>query len=95
MSRQLFDPTDPRFFTPRQVFAILASVCVPYLTAFVLFVRYMKQKPAKVDSAVVVVLGDFGRSPRMMYHADSLRRKGWEVGVVAYDGELGGEGLVG
>lgn len=40
-------------------------------------------------SVAVVVLGDFGRSPRMQYHALSLSRLPGvqEVSVVAYGGE--------
>lgn len=34
----------------------------------------------------VVVLGDFGRSPRMQYHAMALSSHGFEVDVVAYAG---------
>lgn len=35
----------------------------------------------------VVVLGDFGHSPRMNYHALSLAREDLQVDVVAYQGE--------
>lgn len=34
----------------------------------------------------VVVLGDFGRSPRMQYHTLSLNDHGYEVHVVATRG---------
>ena len=34
----------------------------------------------------MVVLGDFGRSPRMQYHALALAKSGINVDVVAYDG---------
>jgi beta-1,4-mannosyltransferase len=36
--------------------------------------------------AAIVVLGDFGRSPRMQYHALALADSGVEVDVVAYAG---------
>eukprot|EP00123_Amoebidium_parasiticum_P015342 comp22915_c0_seq1/m.36260 comp22915_c0_seq1/g.36260 ORF comp22915_c0_seq1/g.36260 comp22915_c0_seq1/m.36260 type:complete len:451 (-) comp22915_c0_seq1:491-1843(-) len=36
--------------------------------------------------AYVVVLGDFGRSPRMQFHAASLARHGFHVHVIAYAG---------
>ena len=43
--------------------------------------------PARARRAQVVVLGDFGRSPRMQYHALSLAdQAGFEVDVVAYEG---------
>ena len=37
-------------------------------------------------SVIIVVLGDFGRSPRMQYHALSLANDGRNVRVVAYKG---------
>lgn len=37
--------------------------------------------------AVVVVLGDLGRSPRMQYHALSLLQEGHDVSLVGYTGE--------
>lgn len=40
-----------------------------------------------------VVLGDFGRSPRMQYHALSLLRAGAAVTVVGYEGEALVQGL--
>ncbi len=36
--------------------------------------------------AVVMVLGDFGRSPRMQYHTLALAESGIDVDVVAYTG---------
>ena len=36
--------------------------------------------------ACVVVLGDVGRSPRMQYHAMSLRKEGYKVDIVGYAG---------
>ena len=43
--------------------------------------------PRAPARAQVVVLGDFGRSPRMQYHALSLAdQAGFEVDVVAYEG---------
>ncbi|PIA24716.1 hypothetical protein AQUCO_71800001v1, partial [Aquilegia coerulea] len=44
-----------------------------------------KKKMGRRNRAAVVVLGDFGRSPRMQYHALSLARQAnLEVDVVAY-----------
>ncbi|PIA26235.1 hypothetical protein AQUCO_09500006v1 [Aquilegia coerulea] len=46
-----------------------------------------KKKMGRRNRAAVVVLGDFGRSPRMQYHALSLARQAnLEVDVVAYGG---------
>lgn len=38
--------------------------------------------------AIVLVLGDIGRSPRMMYHARSLARGNVEVDLCGYDGKF-------
>ena len=46
----------------------------------------MRLKPAR--GVCVVVLGDFGRSPRMQYHALSLAAVFPRVDVVAYQGLL-------
>ncbi|CAJ1927649.1 unnamed protein product [Cylindrotheca closterium] len=37
--------------------------------------------------AIVVVLGDVGRSPRMQYHAASLLENGHSVSLIGYEGE--------
>ncbi|KAL3798416.1 hypothetical protein HJC23_005069 [Cyclotella cryptica] len=42
---------------------------------------------AKPKHAVVMVLGDLGRSPRMQYHALSLLEQGHYVSLVGYAGE--------
>ena len=36
----------------------------------------------------VLVLGDFGRSPRMQYHTLSLAREGYSVDVIGYGGSM-------
>jgi len=36
-------------------------------------------------SALIVVLGDLGRSPRMLNHARALRARGWEVTLAGYN----------
>ncbi|KAG7527547.1 hypothetical protein FFLO_06828 [Filobasidium floriforme] len=41
---------------------------------------------AKRKTAVVLVLGDVGRSPRMMYHTESLAKLGWETSLIGYRG---------
>ncbi|KAL9255689.1 UDP-glycosyltransferase TURAN-like protein [Drosera capensis] len=50
-------------------------------------VRVEEKRMGKRGRAAVVVLGDFGRSPRMQYHALSLARQAsLEVDIVAYGG---------
>jgi beta-1,4-mannosyltransferase len=51
----------------------------------------LKSKPSYAPSlgtAVVLVLGDVGRSPRMMYHAESFAKNGFATVVVGYEGKL-------
>ena len=40
------------------------------------------------QSVALIVLGDFTRSPRMMYHAQSFLRNGFELNIIAYRGTL-------
>lgn len=40
------------------------------------------------QSVALVVLGDIGRSPRMLYHAESLARHGFQTRIVAHRGAL-------
>lgn len=47
--------------------------------------RKSKQRP-KVRSVAVVVLGDIGRSPRMMYHADSFAQAKFDTWIIGYRG---------
>jgi beta-1,4-mannosyltransferase len=59
--------------------------------AFVWFVvtmlwRRPRKSPA-IRTVAVLVLGDVGRSPRMMYHAESFAKTGFETYVVGYEGE--------
>lgn len=44
------------------------------------------KKPTRLRSVVVFVLGDVGRSPRMMYHAESFANNGFETYIVGYRG---------
>ncbi|KZT58496.1 glycosyltransferase family 33 protein [Calocera cornea HHB12733] len=44
------------------------------------------RKPPRHRSVAIVVLGDVGRSPRMMYHAESFAGMGWETFLVGYRG---------
>ncbi|GAA5986026.1 hypothetical protein JCM10908_006375 [Rhodotorula pacifica] len=52
-----------------------------------------KLTSAKSKSVALVVLGDIGRSPRMLYHADSFARHGFETRIVAHRGSAPPEDL--
>lgn len=44
------------------------------------------RRPLELRSVTIVVLGDIGRSPRMMYHAESFAKDGFETTIVGYKG---------
>lgn len=39
-----------------------------------------------LKSVTIIVLGDIGRSPRMLYHATSFMQRGYKIYIVAYPG---------
>lgn len=45
-----------------------------------------KPEKASFRSVAILVLGDMGRSPRMMYHAESWAKSGFETYLVGYRG---------
>jgi beta-1,4-mannosyltransferase len=65
----------------------LLSTLAGGISLLVLFRRIQGARPSLVPKSVaLVVLGDIGRSPRMMYHAESLARNGYTTHIVAYRG---------
>ena len=62
--------------------SMLWEIFLAVLLAFLIWKRF---SPC-AQRACVLVLGDFGRSPRMQYHCLSLVRAGFDVDVVAYGG---------
>lgn len=65
---------------------IFFTIVGPPGLALIWFIRYINSKPVRKNSVTVLVLGDVGRSPRMMYHAESFGRIGWETFLVGYGG---------
>ncbi len=61
------------------------------LFGFLLYRLFLKlsfnRNPPRLRSAAVLVLGDIGRSPRMMYHSESLAKSGFETYVIGNQGE--------
>lgn len=49
--------------------------------------RVDRKRLERRERAIVLVLGDLGRSPRMLYHARSLAKGGLDVNLCGYDGE--------
>lgn len=58
---------------------------IAILVLVVLGWHLRRQRPVQ-RSVAILVLGDFGRSPRMMYHAKSLVENGFDTFVIAYQG---------
>ena len=56
------------------------------LTPLWLFASKYLNRPTLKRSVVVFVLGDVGRSPRMMYHAESFANNGFQTYIVGYRG---------
>jgi len=68
----------------------LVLVAMPFIafTHWLHAARARAGAPKNLKTVAVVVLGDLGRSPRMMYHAQSFAKAGWEVYLVGYAGQL-------
>jgi len=58
----------------------------PFLTLVYVLWRTSRKSP-KVRSVAVVVLGDIGRSPRMMYHAESFAQAQFDTWIIGYRGQ--------
>ncbi|WVQ99828.1 hypothetical protein IAU59_006971 [Kwoniella sp. CBS 9459] len=72
-----------------QKYAPYISLLIPVLLApwtllFVLVIRQVTLRPTKEKTVTILVVGDIGRSPRMMYHASSFAKKGWQVHLIGY-----------
>lgn len=64
---------------------------LPALGCLSLYLLYHKRTASRSNtspSVAIVVLGDIGRSPRMLFHAMSLVESGLKVVIVAYRGEF-------
>ena len=48
--------------------------------------KLMRPSRLKARSAAILVLGDIGRSPRIMYHAQSLAENNFETHLIGYGG---------
>lgn len=68
---------------------LLANVLggVVLLVAVFHIFRFLKRRPT-LRSVAILVLGDVGRSPRMMYHAESFAKFGFRTHLIGYEGTL-------
>ncbi len=52
--------------------------------AYQMFWKFVE--PPSYRTVAIVVLGDIGRSPRMMYHAESFASHDFKTYIIAYKG---------
>jgi hypothetical protein len=55
------------------------------LAVLAVFCRFPRHGPRSI---AILVLGDIGRSPRMMYHAQSFAQHGFHTHLIGYGGPL-------
>lgn len=65
---------------------ILLLLLLPSILLLTHHLRTSHHPQTRPKTAIVLVLGDVGRSPRMMYHARSLVKNGYKVWLVGYRG---------
>lgn len=65
------------------VFALVS----PLLLFAAAIMSHIKIKPDRHRTVTILVLGDIGRSPRMMYHAESFAKSGWNTFLIGYGGQ--------
>lgn len=63
----------------------LISVALLFLT-WVIWIAFKPRKRISLRSVAILVLGDIGRSPRMMYHAQSFAENGFTTNLIGYGG---------
>ncbi|KAJ3986328.1 mannosyltransferase [Lentinula detonsa] len=70
------------------IFHIAAGlVCLWLSYRLFVFLRFFRPKSEHtLRSVAILVLGDIGRSPRMMYHAESFAENGFMTYVIGYGG---------
>ncbi|KAH9947404.1 mannosyltransferase [Amylocystis lapponica] len=64
---------------------LLVGVVFVFLWAIWRFFSTPTQRPS-LRSVAILVLGDIGRSPRMMYHAETFATMGFETYLIGYSG---------
>ncbi|KAM0756220.1 hypothetical protein T439DRAFT_331111 [Meredithblackwellia eburnea MCA 4105] len=72
------------------IFQILRELATPFLALFAFLWAWRQVTAARPSSSAksvaIVVLGDIGRSPRMLYHAKSFVEHGYLTHIVAFKG---------
>ena len=62
------------------LFSFLIAVVISYIAQD----AFRGRERASLRCAAILVLGDIGRSPRMMYHAQSFAREGFQTFIIGY-----------
>lgn len=85
---RLFAPGSGPGWPDRSPPFVLLTLSIVLLTSLGLAAlslsTHLSSRPPRKRAVTVLVLGDIGRSPRMMYHAASFARHGWETALVGY-----------
>lgn len=67
----------------------LYTLGAAYLASIItLCAALIPQDSHSIRSVAILVLGDIGRSPRMMYHAQSFAECGFQTDIIGYGGAL-------
>ena len=75
---------DPTTLSARMLGATVVALVLPPLLTVLYILRVVSRRPQRKNSVLILVLGDMGRSPRMMYHASSFARHDWETVLLGY-----------
>lgn len=75
---------DPSTLSARMLGATIAALVLPPLLTGLYLVRRVSRRPHRKGVVLILVLGDIGRSPRMMYHASSFARHEWDAILLGY-----------
>ncbi|KAJ3863791.1 mannosyltransferase [Lentinula novae-zelandiae] len=72
----------------KTIFHVIASIAFLWICyRLLVFLRFLRPKSEhSLRSIAILVLGDIGRSPRMMYHAESFAENGFMVYLIGYGG---------
>lgn len=71
------------------LYGFLVSLVLSGLLAYSLWtILFKKSERPALRSVAILVLGDIGRSPRMMYHAESFANIGFETFLIGYGGRF-------
>ncbi|KAH9891295.1 mannosyltransferase [Cubamyces lactineus] len=63
------------------------TLCISLAASYLLWRVYSKPRPKPaLRSVAILVLGDIGRSPRMMYHAESFATNKFKTYLIGYGG---------